>query len=109
MENKFKIGDYVRVDWTDSILKIQEWNKSGKFYWFDENDQCYWYHCEKSEFNPYETSYYCNTAEDDVIEMATEKEFYLARKESLEYAIEGHKRAIKSFEDDIKEIEKYLR
>jgi hypothetical protein len=111
MENKFKLGDYVKVDWTDSILKIRRFDENDEnsdFCWFDKNCGSIWYHCDAAEFDPYSSSYYCNTPESSIRRIAAEEEFYLQRKESLEYEIERHKEAIKSFEEDIKEIEKYI-
>ena len=77
---KYQDGEYVKVYWTDSILKIRyDIEKPG----YDDDDV--WYGCEKSEYSPAESNYYCNIAQNDVIGIATEEEFLKSRKESFEF------------------------
>lgn len=97
-ESKYGIGTYIKVDWTDAILKITGEPR------FKEEDESYWYDCDTSDFNREESSYYCNTAQYDIIEIATEKEFYARRKETFEAEIEYYKNAIAACEREIAKI-----
>ena len=111
MKNKFKVGDYVKVSWTTSILKIRRWDENDEnsdFCWFDENCGSYWYHCDAADFDQYSPNYYCNTSESSIIGMATEEEFLKSRKESFEFWLERLKKPIKYYENEIEKINQLL-
>ena len=100
---KYQDGEYVKVYWTDSILKIRyDFGKPG----YDDGD--IWYNCEKSEYNPAESGYYCGMAQNDVIGMATEEEFLKSRKESFEFWLERVKESMKYYENEIEKINQLL-
>lgn len=102
-EIKYRDGEYVKVNWTDSILKVRyDYGKPS----YENGD--IWYDCEKSEYSPAESGYYCNMAQDDVIEMATEKEFLESRKESFEFWLERLKDSMKYYESEIEKINQLL-
>lgn len=102
-EIKYRDGEYVKVGWTDSILKIRyDFGKPG----YDDGE--IWYSCEKSEYSPNESSYYCGTTQDEIIEMATEKEFLESRKESFEFWLERLKESMKYYESEIEKINQSL-